>query len=126
MPTGLALATAQGYLNVLRGVTYTGLPGLWVQLHIGEPGPNGTSNLSAVTTRNQLTLNPPSGSTCTMLSLATWSMTAVETLTGLTIWTLASGGTFVASGDLAVPKPVGIGDTFQMDTLSIVAAPTAS
>ena len=53
MTVGLAAATANAYLNVFRGTTYTGVTG-FMKLHIGDPGSAGTSNASAGTTRNQV------------------------------------------------------------------------
>jgi hypothetical protein len=126
MPTGLAAATANGWLNVLRGTTYTGLAGLFVKLHIGDPGGAGTNNPSALTTRNALTLNAASGGVCTLSALAAFTMTATETISHVSLWDASTAGTFIASGALSVAKPVNASDTLTFNTFTLSAAPVAA
>lgn len=130
MAIGAAAATANGWLNVLRGTTYTGLAGLFVKLHTsaGDPGAAGTSNPSAVTTRNALSLNVPSGGSSTLASLASYAMTATETIRYVSMWDTVgpAGGTFVASGQLSADKSVNNGDTLSFTTFTLSITPTAA
>lgn len=128
MATGAASGTANSWLNVLRGTTYTGLAGLFVKLHTnaGDPGAAGTSNASAVTTRNALTLNAASGGSCTLSSLASYSMTATETIGYVSLWDNVSAGSFIASGALSAAKAVNNGDTLTFSTFTVSITPIAA
>ena len=45
MTAGLhAVNTANAWLNVLRGTTFTGIAGTFIKLHIGDPGSAGTAS----------------------------------------------------------------------------------
>src|SRR5258708_14984626 len=55
MASGLAATTlANKWLNMLGGTAFTA-PSTFVQLHTGEPGAAGSSNVSSVTTRPAIT-----------------------------------------------------------------------
>jgi len=122
---GLAAATANGVLNIFRGTTYTGIS-VFVKLHVGDPGAAGTANASAVTTRNQLTLAAPSGGSAALSALASYSMTASETITHFSWWDAASGGTFIASGALTGAVPVVNGSVLTFNSLTASYTPIAA
>lgn len=126
MTAGAASATANSWLNVLRGTTYTGLAGLFVKLHTGDPGSAGTANASAVTTRNALTLNAASAGACTLSALAAYSMTATETITHVSVWDASTNGTFILSGALTASKSVANGDTLTFTTFTVSFTPIAA
>lgn len=126
MTRGAAAATANSFVNVLRGTTYTGLAGLFVKLHTGDPGAAGTSNASVVTTRNALTLNAASGGAATLSSLAAYAMTATESITDVSLWDAPSGGNFIASGQLTAQRDVNNGDNLTFNTFTVSIAPVAA
>lgn len=126
MTRGAATTTANGFVNVLRGTTYTGLAGLFVKLHTGDPGAAGTSNASVVTTRNALTLNAASGGAATLASLAGYSMTATESITDVSLWDASSGGNFIASAQMTAQRDVNNGDTLTFNTFTVSIAPVAA
>lgn len=126
MTVGAAAATANSWLNVLRGTTYTGVAGLFVQLHTADPGAAGTTAISAVTTRNALTLNAASGGSCTLSTLASYSMTATETISHVSLWTASSAGTFLASGALTASQAVNNGDTLTFNSFTLSFTPIAA
>ena len=126
MTVGAAAATANSWLNVLRGTTYTGVAGLFVQLHTADPGAAGTTAISAVTTRNALTLNAASGGSCRLSTLASYSMTATETISHVSLWTASSAGTFLASGALTASKAVNNGDTLTFNSFTLSFTPIAA
>ena len=126
MTVGAAGATANAWLNVLRGTTYTGLAGLYVKLHTGDPGSAGTSNASAVTTRNALTLAAPSGGSSALSSLASYSMTATETISHVSLWDASTAGTFLGSGVLTASKAVNNGDTLTFNSFTVAITPVAA
>lgn len=126
MAVGAAAGTITSYLNVLRGTTYTGAAGQFVQLHTADPGAAGTTAVSAVTTRNALTHNAPSGTSMTLATLAAYSMTATETISHISVWSASSAGTFLYSGVLTASKSVTSGDTLTFTTLTVSITPAAA
>lgn len=123
MTVGLATTEADALLadHITRA--------LYVQLHTGEPGDDGTSNVSAETTRGALTWDTPTGGSvgivATFPSWATWDAGA-ETITHISVWTLAAAGVFARSYELTVPKPVTDGDTVTLSSLTASFTPLAA
>lgn len=127
MADGLSVANlANAWLNTVRGTSFS-IGATWAQLHIGTPGANGTSNLSAVTTRQQVTFAVAANGA---LALATtpqaWNMTANETITDISIWSANSSGTFYWSAPLTVAKTVANGDTLTLNTCGLSLSPLAA
>ena len=127
MTAGLAPALVSGWLNTLRttgngGAAFSALTGTFVQLHTGDPGAAGTSNVSVgSTTRNSFVFS--SSSSGSALSLSTppsaWTNGGTsETLTHISVWTAASAGTFEFSVALTASKPWGSADVFNLNTLT--------
>lgn len=125
MATGLSTAFAGQLLSVLRGVSAAGLT-CYVKLHVGDPGAAGTANPSAVTSRNAVTWAAPTGGSMDLSALAAWAMTTGETISHVSVWDAASGGTFLFSGALTTPKAVLAGDTLQLTALTVSKSPLAS
>mgnify|MGYP000925297399 CR=1 FL=1 len=126
MALGASATHANAIVNVLRGIDYTGIAGLYVKLHTGDPGAAGTANASAVTTRNQLTLAAPSGGSASLSALAAYNMTATETISHFSLWTSATTGTFIGSGQLAAAKGVNNGDTLTFNSFTASITPVAA
>lgn len=127
MTAGLAPALVSGWLNTLRttgngGAAYSAVAGTYVQLHTGDPGAAGTSNISVgSTTRNSFVFS--SSSSGSGLSLSTppsaWTNGGTsETLTHISVWTAASAGSFVVSVALTTPKAWASADQFNLNTLT--------
>lgn len=125
MAVGLSSATANALLNALRGTSYS-VAAVYVKLHVGDPGAAGTTNPSAVTTRNQLTWAAASGGSVALSSLASYSMTTSETITHLSIWDASTAGNFICSGALASAKAVSNGDTLTFTSLGASLSPLAA
>jgi hypothetical protein len=91
---------------------------VWLQLHDGDPGANGTANIADETERKQVTW-PASVTTQTMTNTNTLTWTDVEVAAGeqdyvnATLWSAATGGVFGASG-LVTANPVNDGDGFEV------------
>jgi len=126
MTVGKAAATANSYLNVYRNTAYAAIANVYVKLHTGDPGAAGTSNASALTTRNEITWNAASGGSMTLLALADYSMTASETISHVSLWTDASAGTFLESAALSAGVPVINGSTLTFDTFTLGFTPIAA
>lgn len=126
MTVGIAVAAANSRLNVLRGVTYTGIGSVFVKLHTGDPGAAGASNASAVTTRNAITWNAPSGGSMTLSTLSAWTMTATETISHTSLWDASTAGTFLGSFALTASKSVNNTDTLTINTFTLTESPIAA
>lgn len=128
MATGISVANvANPVLNWLRGVAPPAIPGLFVQLHSGDPGAAGTANVSTTTTRRQATMNAASGGAITLSSMSgTYTMVSTHTLTHISIWTASSGGSFLHSMPLASSQLVNSGDTYSIISLVLSQSPLAA
>lgn len=126
MTTGVTSTVANNWLNVLRGTTYTGIASVFVKLHTGDPGAAGTSNASALTTRNALTWAAASGGSMALSSLAAYTMTATETISHVSVWDASTAGNFLCSGALSVARNVNSGDTLTINTLTASISPIAA
>jgi len=93
------------------------LDGHFVQLHSGDPGPNGTANV----------LNPSSGRATLTLAAGTTSTTnrvrdnsaqlsytgaLAGTISHFSVWSAVTAGTFKQSGTISPTKTVNAGDNF--------------
>lgn len=126
MTAGLAAATANAYLNVERNTAYSAIAAVYIQLHTGDPGASGTANVSAMTTRNAITWNAPSGGSMTLASLSNFTMTTTETITHASRWTASSSGTFLGSVALMASVPVINGSTVAFSTFTRAFTPIAA
>lgn len=98
----------------------------FMQLHNGQPGPNGTSNVANSGTRASIAAAVAPAAAGVMTSDADVDWTAVstsETYTHCSFWTLASGGTFGFSGTVTA-NPVSSGDNFKIPAGQLVASVT--
>ena len=72
---------------------------LYLQLHVGDPGVNGTTNVAALSARAPITFGDPSGRQVSNTADVTWfAPGADETITHCSIWT--SDGDFWWGGAL--------------------------
>lgn len=127
MADGLSTVNfANALLNTVNNTSFA-ISAIYAQLHTGAPGASGTSNVSAVTTRQLLSFNAASsGSIALSTSPTAWNMTTTETITDITLWSASSAGTFYWSAALAVAKTVANGDTLTLNTCTLSLAPLAS
>ena len=99
----------------------------YVQLHTGDPGDDGTSNVSAETTREQITFSASSGGVKNSSSQPSWQNWAAgtETITHVSLWTAASGGTCEWTVDVG-DKAVNDDDDLTLTSLQLTATPIAA
>lgn len=129
MSVGIHAANlANKILDHLRGSTaWTQPGGLYVKLHIGDPGSAGTANPSTVTTRSAATYAAASGGAIALTgTLPNWAMTAGETITHVSVWDASTSGNFLWSAQLASSKAVVNGDTLTLTVLGFALGAIAA
>lgn len=128
MTVGISTANvANNVLNWLRGVAPPAVSGLYVKLHVGDPGAAGTANASVVTTRRQATMNAAAGGSMTLSAASgSWAMTASETVNYISVWDNATAGNFLFSAQINTPRNVVNGDTLTLTTLTLANSPLAA
>jgi hypothetical protein len=133
MATGFAPATANSILNLLcRGTAWTPPAGVYIQLHVGDPGAAGTANAAVETDRSQAVFgtnaaNSAGSSTISNTATATWTgVGGTEDYTHYSAWSASTSGTFLFSGTVTA-NAVTIGDNFTIPIGDLdLAVPTAS
>lgn len=126
MAVGLAATTANNILKVYQNTAMAAIAAVYMKLHIGDPGAAGTSNASAVTTRNAITWNTPSGGSMTLLSISGYSMTTGETISHVSFWDNSTAGTFLQSAALTSSQAVINGSTLNFTTATLSYSPIAA
>lgn len=128
MTVGISVPNvANDVLDWLRGVAPPTIAGLHVQLNTGDPGAAGTDNPSAVTSREQATMNAASGGSMTLASASgSWAMTTSETISHISVWDAATAGNFLFSAILNTPRTVASGDTITLTALTVSHTPLAA
>lgn len=129
MTVGLsAVNTADKLLNTIgrTGTTFTA-GSLYVKLHTADPGATAATAASAVTTRYACTFSASSAGSMALTSMGgTWSMTATETISHISLWDAATAGTFLWSVALTASKSVVSGDTLSLTSLTLAFTPIAA
>ena len=129
MTVGLsAVNTADKLLNTIgrTGTTFTA-GSLYVKLHTADPGATGATAASAVTTRYACTFSASSAGSMALTSMGgTWSMTATETISHISLWDAATAGNFLWSVALTASKSVVSGDTLSLTSLTLAFSPIAA
>jgi hypothetical protein len=107
-------------LNHLRpaGTTFSKPAGLYLKLHIGDPGEDCTANAAAETTRKVCVFAAASNPGGAMVGAATsWTAYAqTETLTHFSVWDAVTAGNPLGSGALSASAAMTNAGT---DTLTI-------
>ena len=103
-------------LNALCRNTSYANAAVWVQLHLGDPGAAGTSNLAGNTTRQQATFGTVAsgGAISNTVAVAWTSVSNSETYSYASLWTASTAGSFLGSAALTQAKVVNAGDNFSL------------
>lgn len=102
-----AVNLANVWLNILRNVTGTAIPAVFVKLHIGDPGAAGAGNAAVgSTTRPAITWSAAAGGVLAMTGTAPlWTNGGTsETLSHISFWDNATAGNFLGSAALAATQ----------------------
>lgn len=115
MATSWSEAAANAVLDAVCRNTSYAVAAVYVQLHTGNPGAAGTSNVATETTRKQATFGDAadSGTISNTVALTWTNVAGSEDFTNFSAWTLATGGSFLFSGTITA-NAVTAGDTFSI------------
>jgi len=102
-------------LDFMTGKAVSAPAGLFVKLHIGDPGVDGLNNAAAETDRQQGTWGVASGGQAANSGDITWlAVAASETYSHVSIWDQVTGGTVQYQGAMTAPVAVVAGGTFKL------------
>lgn len=120
MTVGIAASVANGWVD--------GLGTLYAKLHTADPGAAGTTAASAETTRKAMTFGSASAGVATQTGTVSWSSWTAgsETISHVSYWDAATGGTFKGSFALTASKAVANTDTLNLSGCTISATPVAA
>lgn len=107
--------------HIRGGTAFTQPSGLYVKLHTGDPGEDGSSNAATEATRQQVTFGTASNGSmsATGTPVAEWTdVSTTETYTHFSIWDAATTGNCLGSGALSSSAAMTAGDTFQLTSLT--------
>lgn len=112
---------ANKILDHLRGGSAWSQPtGLYIRLHVGDPGSAATANTSSNSTRSQATFAAASSGAIALTGTnPSWSMTGTETISHISVWDASTGGNFLWSAALSVAKSVQSGDTLTLTSCGL-------
>jgi hypothetical protein len=106
-------------LDTLRNQSLT-VANVYLKLHLGDPGEDGTANPAAETTRQAVTFSAASGGSMASSAAVTWTnVSTSETYTHWTAWDATSAGNCLWTGALSSQAIVTAGDTFQITSLTL-------
>jgi len=125
MTVGIITAVANGLLNTFRGTAYTAPAGTYVKLHTADPGAAGTNAASAVTTRQQATFTASTVGSLVLSNTPTFSMTATETITHISVWDASTAGNILWTAALTTSKAVVNTDTLTFSGITFSLTPLA-
>ena len=123
-----ALVANEVLALLLNGTTFAGFAATYVQLHTGAPGAAGTSNVAGNSTRQPAGTfqTPLSGITSNVAAINWTAVSTSETYSHVSLWSAASGGTFIASGSISAAA-ITAGQNFTIAAAGLgVSLPVAS
>jgi hypothetical protein len=106
-------------LDTLRNQSFA-VTTVYIALHLGDPGEDGTNNDAAETTRQAVTWSAASSGSMSSSATLEWTnVAATETYTHWSAWDNATAGNCLWYGDLSASAAVTAGDTFQITSLTL-------
>lgn len=106
-------------LDAFRNVSFA-VANVYVKLHLGDPGEDGTSNPAVNTSRQAVTFNAAAAGAMSSSATVTWtSVSTSETYTHFSLWDNATAGNCLWTGALSSPAGLTAGDTFEITSLTL-------
>lgn len=124
MATGLSEYLADAWLDALGNNTSFAVTDVYVQLHVGDPGADGTANPAEETERKSASFGSASGGILTSDADVTWTdIAGSEDATFFTTWDNSTAGNFLFSGTIT-GNPYTAGDTYTISDGELTATLT--
>jgi len=124
MATGLSSYLANKFLDAVGNATAYSAANVYIKLHTGDPGANGTANAATETTRKEVTFAAASGGAIASDVAVTWTnISGSEDASYFTAWDNASAGNFLFSGTIT-GNAYTAGDTYTIPSGSLTASLT--
>lgn len=93
---------------------------VYVKLHLGDAGEDGTANPAANTSRQAVSWSTASGGSIVSSATLTWSnVSTTETYSHWSMWDNSTAGNPLWTGALSSSASVTAGDTFQITALTL-------
>ncbi|TDO18121.1 hypothetical protein EV580_1303 [Mycobacterium sp. BK086] len=117
MTLGYSVTVINSFLDAVYNNIPFSFGSVWLQLHDGDPGANGTAHvLAGSATRQQLNHNAADGGSVSLSAgTAPFPITAGGTASHISEWSAPTGGTFIRSGKLAAARILADGDNPVLD-----------
>jgi len=124
MAHGIGSYLGNAWLNALGNNTSFAVAQVYVKLHVGDPGANGTANPATETTRKAVSFGVASAGVLTSDDDVTWTNIAgSQDANHFTAWDNLSAGNFLFSGTITA-NPYDAGDTYSIDAGNLTASLT--
>lgn len=126
MSTGISTYLANKWFDALGNATAFSVTTPYIQLHVGDPGANGTSNTATETTRKSVSFAAASTGAIASDADVTWTnISGSQDATHFSLWDASSSGNFLGSGTITA-NAYTAGDTYTIPsgqlTLSLTVA----
>jgi hypothetical protein len=124
MATGISSYLADELLDAVGNASSFSVGTVYIKLHIGDPGANGTSNAATETTRKSVSFGAASAGTLTSDADITWTnISGSQDATFFSAWDNASAGNFLFSGNIT-GNAYTAGDTYVIPSGSLTVSLT--
>ena len=126
MATGLSAFLANSLLNAVGNATAYSATSVYIKLHVGDPGADGTGNPATELTRKLASFGAASAGTITSDADISWvNISGSQDATFFTAWDNLSAGNFLFSGAIT-GNPYTAGDTYTIVSGSLTASLTVA
>jgi hypothetical protein len=115
---------ANAWLDAVGNNSSFAVATVYVKLHVGDPGANGTSNAATETTRKEASFaGASSGSIASDASITWTNIAGSQDATHFTAWDNISAGNFLFSGTITA-NAYTAGDTFTISSGALTVSLT--
>lgn len=126
MATGVSSYLANAWLDAVGNATAYSVSTVYVKLHVGDPGANGTSNAATETTRKAASFAAASSGSMASDAAITWTNIAgSQDATHFTAWDSLTTGNFLFSGTITA-NAYTAGDTFTISSGALTVSLTVA
>ena len=106
-------------LDTLRAQSFS-VSNVYVKLHTGDPGEEGTSDAATETTREEVSFDAAASGSMAASATVEWTnVSTTETYSHFSLWDNVSAGNCLWTGALSSSAAVTAGDTFQITSLTL-------